>query len=298
MSKKLYKIVSLVALCFSFSANASADQNSELRNWETTLKLGGSKQIIGFDTPAAHSILEWNSDTIDIGLDLKYNISDKVFGILEYNYSKIKGGSSIDDDITNGDGAYSSHGVDGRTNDYKLNFGYKVYDPGMLSLFTTAGIFYKDAKVTSTDGTANYAPYSFEGYGQQTNSKYYGAMLGLKLESKTTNTKSFIQADLLIPVRYEGDQIWYGRDPDLYWRLRNNKNISGDYGFRIKAEHGYKIKNSFIKYAKLYTYYEEIKFDGLTESEPGWKVKGGSLGSVVEGSAEYKLFGAGIALEF
>jgi hypothetical protein len=62
----------------------------------------------------------------------------------------------------------------------------------MLSLFTTAGVFYKDTKVTSTDGTANYDPYSFEGYGQQTNSKYYSAMLGLKLESKITNTKSFI----------------------------------------------------------------------------------------------------------
>ena len=102
----------MVALCFSFAANTNANQNLE-----TTLKLGVSNEIIGFDTPAAHSILEWNSDTIDIGLDLKYNISDKIFGELEYSYRKIKGGSSIDDDITNGDGAYSSHGVDGRTND-------------------------------------------------------------------------------------------------------------------------------------------------------------------------------------
>lgn len=98
-------------------------------------------------------------------------------------------------------------------------------------------------------------------------------------------------------MRYEGDQIWYGRDPDLHWKLRNNKNIKGDYGFRIKAEHGYKIKNSFIKYAKLYTYYEEIEFEGLTEIKPNWKVRGESLDSVVEGSTEYKSFGVGVALE-
>lgn len=296
MSKKLYKIFSVIALCF-FSLNANADQNLELKNWQTSLKLGVSSEVIGFDTPAANSILEWNSDTIDIGLDLKFNVSDKIFSELEYSYRKIKGGSSIDDDITNGYGFYSSHGVDGRTNDYKLNFGYKVYDPGMLSLFITTGGFYKDAKVTSTDGVANYE-YSFEGYSNQTNSKYYGAMLGLKLESKTTNTKSFLQTDFLIPLRYKGDQIWYKRVPVLHWSLRNNKNISGDYGFRIKAEHGYKIKNSFIKYVKLYTYYEEIEFDGLTESEPDWIVKGGSPDSIVEGNAQYKSFGAGIALEF
>ena len=85
---------------------------------------------------------------------------------------------------------------------------------------------------------------------------------------------------------------------NIVLNLRNNKNISGDYGFRIKAEHGYKIKNSFIKYVKLYTYYEEIEFDGLTESEPDWIVKGGSPDSIVEGNAQYKSFGAGIALEF
>ncbi len=296
MNIKQIIIISFVSSVISLSANAR--ENNDIRKLETTLRIGAAKQNLGFITPAANSILQWNSDTLDGGLDLKYNFTNNIFTELEYTYSKIKGGSSIDDDITNGGNAYSWHGVDGRANDYKLNFGYKIYNPKPISLYITAGAFYKDVKVSSTDGYLSYSPFISEGLGAQTNSKYYGAMLGFRLQSKTSNTKSFIQADALLPLRYEGDQIWYGRDPDLHWRLRNNKNIHGDYGFRVKGEFGYKVKNSFIQYAKIYTYYERITINGLTETEPTWEVKGGSPGSAVEGQAQYEAYGAGLALEF
>ena len=98
--------------------------------------------------------------------------------------------------------------------------------------------------------------------------------------------------DALIPLHYEGNQIWYGGDPVLHWKLRDNKNSNG-HGFRLKGEYGYKVERSFIQYVKLYAYYEEVIINGLSESEEGV-----ALPSAIDGSTNYQSFGIGTALEF
>lgn len=293
MKKIYYTLFLFFILCFS--ANA---KETNFRKLETTLRIGASDQNVGFDTPVTHSILEWNTETIDFGLDLKYNFSDKTFTMFEYTYSEVKAGQSTDDDINNGAGYYSWHGVEGRVNDYKLKFGYRLVNPGSFSLFATAGLFHKEVETITKDGVLTYNSYSMQGPGNETNSQFSGLTIGPRFEFKTENTKNVLQTELLIPLRYKGKQIWYGRDPDLHWELRNNQDNYNGSGFRLKAEHGYKIKDSFLKYVKLYSYYEEIEVIGLKEIENGVTSKGGTSATVINGSVNYKAYGGGLAFEF
>ena len=239
---------------------------------------------------------------MDFGVDFRYNTNRGHFLLFEYNYSKIKGGESFDDDVTNGLGFISYHGVDGRTNDYKVNFAYKISQLITKShFFITMGAFYKDAQVTSTDGRGigvedNTIVY-YSGYGNQTNSIYQGIMFGIAFEYIGKRHKFFLQADRLIPLIYHGEQIWYGRTPDLYWQLDNNEDGDSS-GIRLKAEYALKLGDGFFKYLKLYSIYEQIDFRGITETEPTFRIVGGDQDSLILGEASYQSFSAGIAIEF
>ena len=197
MKKFTIFTIVICSFCLITTNESKANKNNKLQKFETSIKLGASKHNVGFDTPYTHSVLSWDTDTIDLGLDIKYNISDKMFTLLEYNYGTIKGGKSADDDVQNGSGEYSTHGVEGRTNDYKLNFGYKVFERNNISLSPTAGIFHKDIKVMSTNGYGIGGVYgngeSFEGeeYGNQTHSKYTGLMAGIRIGKKQQIQKVF-----------------------------------------------------------------------------------------------------------
>ena len=267
---------------------------------ETTIRLGASKQDLGFDTSAAHSILNWNTSNVDYGLDLKYTLSNQTFVMAELMGSSSTDGKSTDDDIQNYYGVYSISGAKGGTGDFKLNVGYKVLDlKRNRPLFITAGAFYKNAKVSTLgfvqlDGrlqVTNFAPESYEP--AKANSEYYGLMFGSRLESNDVDTKSSIQIDFLLPLRYQGDQVWYNKNldgSDRYWSLNNN---NPGIGFRVKAEQGYKISNSFDSYIKFYGYYEAMKFSELTEIHDGVELK-----SRYKGKANFNTFGGGIAFEF
>ena len=62
--------------------------------------------------------------------------------------------------------------------------------------------------------------------------------------------------EYLLPMRYQADNIWYGRDPDLHWSLRNSKDSSkGDRGVRLKSELGIKISDGFINFIKIFGYF-------------------------------------------
>ena len=298
--RKTFILITLFYCCFlPFSSQAQNQSSSSNKNskFDFTLRGGVSKQNVGFDTPAAHSVLNWDADNIDVGADLRWNnFYDKASAIFEYSYGKVKGGKSSDDDVKNGFDTYSIHGTEGRSNNYKLTLDHKVFEENGFSLFPVAGAFYHQAKFTSTNGHgigsgySGFMSFEGEGAGQQTDSKFWGIIAGGKVEFKTKNTKNLLEIDALIPVDYKSYQVWYGRDPDLCWKLHSNK---GGSGFRVKIEHGYKVSESFLKYLKLYAYYEKVKMNGLTETD-----EGEVLDSIIDGSAWYEVGGAGIALEF
>ena len=212
------------------------------------------------------------------------------------------GGESTDDDIQNGSGEYSWHGVEGEANDLKLNYGIKMADYHNIKLFLTSGIFYKNIKVITVDGYGKGGSYgsgiSFagrcNGTGRcnYTNTTHIGGMIGIRGESKTVRTNYFIQTDFLLPIYYKGKQIWYGRDPDLYWTLESNEYSRKEYGIRLQAGYGYNIENSFLKNVTVYTYYETINIDGLTEKQGNFTY----ISS--RGNTYYDTYGVGVAFEF
>jgi len=318
----LFNLIFLASRAYSNDLNEHKSINYDknffenyLKNIDTTIRLGLSNQNFGFDTPNANSVLYWHQEAKDFGIDIKYNFSPNFFTIFEYTKSKSSSGYSTDDDIGNQGGIYGrSNKVKGSVDDFKLNFGYKIYSiRENIPLFLTAGGFYKNVKVADyggwqiSDGTDGSSPgtmvFSNNEKGNYTNSKFAGLMIGSHLEHKALETKDSLQFDLLIPLSYKGDQIWYGRDPDSHWNLKNNK---PGIGYRIKAEHGFKIGDleKSKKYFKIYGYYEVMKFTGLTETqysnsqEDYYRTKGGNPGSVTNGKAKFESFGAGIALEF
>jgi hypothetical protein len=301
-----------------FNNSKNQDKNffeNHLKKIDTTIRIGLSNQNLGFDTPGANSVLYWHQEAKDFGIDLKYNFSPNFFTIFEYTKSKSSSGYSTDDDIGNGHGVYGrSPKVKGSVDDFKLNFGYKIYSiRENIPLFLTAGGFYKNVKVGDyggwqiSDGSSDNQPgtqaFPNGEKGNYTNSKYAGLMIGSHLEHKTSETKDSLQLDFLLPLSYKGDQIWYGRDPDSHWNLKNNK---PGIGYRIKAEHGFKIGDleKSKKYLKIYGYYEVMKFTGLTETQYSnsqdkyYRKKGGTPSGVTNGKAKFESFGAGIALEF
>ena len=84
-------------LLISISIPVSAKQNdlnstAWYNNIQTIIKVGTSRHNIGFDTPAAHSVLKWDTKTMDIGVDLKYTLRNQHFFLLEYTHSKVNGG--------------------------------------------------------------------------------------------------------------------------------------------------------------------------------------------------------------
>ena len=92
MKKFTIFTIVICSFCLITTNESKANKNNKLQKFETSIKLGASKHNVGFDTPYTHSVLSWDTDTIDLGLDIKYNISDKMFTLLEYNYGTIKGG--------------------------------------------------------------------------------------------------------------------------------------------------------------------------------------------------------------
>jgi hypothetical protein len=310
MIKKLNKKLLIVAI---ISASASSVNANLIENTDITLRAGISKQDFMFDTPAAHSILDWQGENIGVGLDVKYDLTDNLFTDLELDYSKVKGGEAHDDDISNKGYIYSKGGVEGETKDLKLSFGYKfdLDNVGVdsFSIAPTVGGFYKNINYHSENKTqlgytlVNLPPYgnipipyqsSSSGITNETDSDIIGVSFGLKLESKDPiKEKSVIKFDFLLPVHYVGKMTWHKRVPVLNWELENRKKFDpkNNNGFRIKYEKGYKINNSMIDYLKFYSSYEKIIIKNLKETEPNWNYKG-------KGRVEFEAFAMGIGLEF
>ena len=303
----------------SWAFSKDIDNNKLLidkfKNIETTLKIGVSNQNLETETPSSQTIFNWHQENFDFGLDLKYNFSLDLFTTLEYTFSKARSGFSAEDNVKNRSGFYiRSDSSKSKTNDLKLNLGYKVYDlKDNMPLFITAGAFYKNIKTSNyggwkiSDGSANMNA-NTENYPEDkkinySNSKIYGLMLGSRFEHKNIETKDSLQFDFLLPLIYDNDQIQTEESVPKNYNYKNNK---PGIGFRIKAEHGYKIGDLVTSknYIKLYGFYEVIKFNGLTETQytaetnSYYKIKGGTTNSVANGKSKFESLGAGISLEF
>ena len=307
MKNTIIAIFSTISLLFlNINTSSAFDSDKPL---SLTLKYGASKQDVMYRTPIANSILTWSSDNIDLGTDLEIRLSPEIFANIEYNYSKVKGGSSTDDDIENGYGAFSWHGVNGQTHDVKISLGYKHNYSDKTSIIPLIGIFHKEVEVESSYGSANYESdfSSFEVLAESVN-KYSGVSIGAQLQRKLNNEAKFnLRIDYLIPLIYSSNNIWYGRDPDLYWNMKNSRDYNkGDFGARIKSELGFKVaNNAIIDYIKLYAFYEYIQVKGLIEeggqgsSMPNYAIDGRNCSECLsEGVTKFEAFGAGIAVEF
>ncbi len=303
------KRFSLFLLFFSLFFSSSYGFDSEQR-YTIETKIGASKQDVHFRTPGANSILDWSTDTVDYGIDLKVKLIDNFFTNFEYTYSDVKAGNSTDDDVENGFDAFSWHGVHGRINDFKLTFGYRQKIDEKFTITPLVGGFYKEAKVSTENGFGIYegvfVDFSGVSPGNQTNSKYSGIMLGFDNEYKISNrSKISLRLDYLLPFSYQADNIWYGRDPDLHWTLENSDDTgAGDNGLRVLGNLTIKAADSFIKNVKFYAYYEIISFSGLIESEGQgstnpFSIDGTNCSNCLsEGKAKFEAFGGGLSLQF
>ncbi len=301
----LLTIVAFIAFApaKSFAASDAEFEGDFLENLHVSLRVGAAKQSVFIRTTIANSILDWNSDTLDFGTDIRYFFTPKIFTELEYTYSQTKGGSASDDDVENGLGLYSRHGVAGRFNDIKLSTGYEFYKSGSLGISVVGGAFFKEAEVNTKYGVLNYGSGvdNLEN-GNQTNSKYMGLLAGGEIRSKLSKDVKFsFRADYLLPLKYKAENLWYGRTPTLYWTMQNSKDSGqGDFGVRLKSELGFKTGSTFIDYVKLYAFYEYIEFEGLIESEANYDDVDGRVctNCLSVGEAKFEAFGGGVSLEF
>jgi hypothetical protein len=295
--------------------NSYSFSNDRLLTLST--KISASKQDIHFRTPAANSILDWSADTIDYGLDLGINLGGNFFTEIEYKYNEVKAGNSTDDDVENGLNRFSWHGVNGRGNDVKVAITYQNVINNKFSLSPTFGGFYKQFKISTQGGFGDYngviVDFSDQSPGNQTDSQYYGVLIGGKAGYKfSKHIAASLKIEYLLPISYKAENIWYGRDPVLSWSLKNSKDSGkGDHGIRAKFDIGFE-RAGFFQSVKLFGYYELIQIDGLVEIDESIEVINIATGETSSGKidgrdcvnclsigkARHEAFGGGISLEF
>lgn len=307
---ELYLIILFVMiLCLSLSANGE-----EIHELHTIAKFGGNKSEVVLDTPKEHSLLYWNGDNIDVGMDIKYEITDANFILAEYLHSKVKGGKASNNNLRNHEGEYSRHSITGSVDDYKLTYSHRIH---LLTddsaLFLTLGGFYKDIQNKSVGGYSNENDITSD-YDSKTDvikakSRFAGPIIGLRYNYRPTPTTFSLQLDYMLPIFYQGEfKSLKSNTPSSFRVTDSDFDIADDFGIRVKYEKSFDVEDAVfiptLRHIKYYLYYEIIRAKGLTSTstETG-RVVGGAdcvkMGKCLsKGVASYKTLGAGLSFEF
>jgi hypothetical protein len=279
----------------------------EYSKFETSLRMGISNQIFGYNSPITDTDLEWNQEVVNYGFDLKYSPTENFFTMIEYNRGQLKGGKSTINDVKNGNGTYyKTTNVKGFMNDLKLNLAYKLFQPNdNVAIFFNSGGFYKNLKAITLGGyeIIDYGRGAFvnnypnDAIFNTISSKYYGAILGTFIENKKKETKDYLQFDLLIPIVYSSNQKTY--ISNYGYQYSNLKNKRPGFGYRINLQRNYKIGEieDHRLYFKIYGFYEMMKVNNLKETEYD-TYNQAIITTSSGGSSKLESYGVGIGFEF
>jgi hypothetical protein len=287
--KNIYNPKSNISRSYPAKKETLKQNYKKNQNIFFSIKAGVSKKDIYFDLLEGKSNFEWNKELTEIGCDLELQMSPSTKFALDYSHGKAQDGSSSYSD-SNGDYYNYLNGLDGKSDDVRLRFSHKIFDLNKFSISPVIGGLYTNIRSSISNNEEGEI---------KTNSKYYALMVGLDNEFRSdSGNKINLIANFLTSSRYKSHQSGYIVNSDKNWILENSReNTEDDWGVSIRGEYSHKLGNNVFKYVKIYSIFEYMEFDGLTQKKSNELAVGGT-GDVIRGEAKYKSLSAGITFTF
>lgn len=235
--------------------------------------LGGqyNMSVFKFDTPGAHSILQWGPNHALGGeAEITFNPTSRFWIRASFNYNDVVSGKGYDDDIKNGVAVYSKHTkMDGFNTEQRLVIGFDVLRFDSFDFAIYGGFFNKNIGYRMGDGKFWNGRSGTErdlgglGWTQKTETNFIGAVLGAIGTNYTYRNITSVFAELYI-TRYVSTQYWPLRN--MRWSMFSN---SPAFGFGLGVQNDIRIADLPI-WVRLKAKGEFIRAIDLEEKVSGY----------------------------